>query len=128
MEQQNKNSSKKAAVIAIAVILVAALLVAGYFLLSADSRVVGIWTGGPVYLDYYKSNCNYVVTFGEDGEYAKVLTNSSGDILDMGVGTWNFVERDLIKAVTVGGDVTHYDYSAVANELTSGDWIFEKTK
>ena len=127
MEQQKNNSSKKAAVIAIAVILVVALIALGYLLLSGESRVVGVWTGGPIYLDHYSSHCKYVVTFGEDGVYTKVLTNSSDDILALGAGTWEFVERDLIKAVTISGDVTHYDYNVLTNELTSGVWTFEKT-
>ena len=75
MEQKSKNNSQKVALIATVIILVGALLVAGCLLLTAKSRIVGVWSGGPVYLDYYRSHCYTILSFRENGEYIEALTD-----------------------------------------------------
>lgn len=127
MEQANKNSSKKAALIATVIILVGALLIVGCLLLTVKSRVVGVWTGGPVYLNKYSSYCNQVETFGANGEYSSIMADSSGNILSIDIGTWE-VSGFKVKATVIGEDGrTVYDYNPITNQLTSGDWRYQKT-
>lgn len=127
MEQQNKNSSKKAVIIAIAVVLVAALAIGGYFLLSTESRLTGVWSGGPVYLKKYGGDCYQIVSFGEDGDYTSVMTNDDGDVVSLKVGVWELSGFE-VKATCIGEDgrVT-YDYNPLTNKLSSGSWSYEKT-
>ena len=127
MEQVKNNNSKKAALIATVIILVAALLITGCLLLTVKSRVIGIWTGGPVYLSKYNSYCIQVEAFGADGEYSSIMTDSSGDIIRIKVGTWE-TSGFGVKATVIGEmGQTVYDYDPITNKLTSGDWTYKKT-
>ena len=120
MEQKSKNNSKKAALIATVVILVGALLVAGCLLLTAKSRIVGVWTGGPVYLEYYSSYCYMTLSFGEDGDYARVLTDSSGNTVNIKTDIWEMSNFEISAAGT------SWDYNPITNKVTNGDWTLKK--
>ena len=120
MEQKSKNNSKKAALIATVVILVGALLVAGCLLLTAKSRIVGVWTGGPVYLEYHSSYCYTTLSFGENGDYARVLTDSSGNTILTKTGVWEMSNFEISAAGTL------WDYNPITNRVTGGSWTLKK--
>lgn len=120
MEQKSKNNSKKAALIATVVILVGALLVAGCLLLTAKSRIVGVWTGGPVYLEYYSSYCYTTLSFGENGDYASVLTDSSGNTIKTKTGVWEMSNFEISAAGSL------WDYNPITNKVTGGYWTLKK--
>lgn len=120
MEQKSKNNSKKAALIATVVILVGALLVAGCLLLTAKSRIVGVWSGGPHYLEYDSSFCYMTLSFGENGDYANVLTDSSGNTLDIDTGVWKMSNFEISAAGTL------WDYNPITNRVTGGSWTLKK--
>ena len=127
MKQVKNNNSKKAALIATVIILVGALLITGCLLLTVKSRIIGIWTGGPVYLNTYSSYCNQVETFGANGEYSSIMADSSGNVVSIDVGTWE-VSGFEVKAKIIGEDGrTVYHYNPITNKLTSGDWEYKKT-
>lgn len=127
MKQVKNNSSKKAALIATVIILVGALLITGCLLLTVKSRVIGVWTGGPVYLNKYSSYCNQVETFGANGEYSSIMADSSGNVVSIDVGTWE-VSGFEVKASVVGETGrTVYHYNPITNKLTCGDWTYKKT-
>lgn len=120
MEQKRKNNSQKAALIATIVILVGALLVAGFLLLTAKSRIVGVWSGGPVYLEYYSSYCYSTLSFGEDGDYARVLTDSSGNTVNIDTGVWEMSNFEISAART------SWHYNPITNKVTNGGWTLKK--
>lgn len=127
MEQVKNNNSQKAALIATVIILVGALLVTGCLLLTAKSRIIGIWTGGPVYLNKYSSYCSQVETFGANGEYSSIMADSSGNVVSIDVGTWE-VSGFEVKASVIGETGrTVYHYNPITNKLTCGDWTYKKT-
>lgn len=125
MEQKSKNNSKKAALIVTVVILVGALLVAGCLLLTAKSRIVGVWLGGPLYLDYHSSDCYMVLSFEKNGDYSMVLTDVRGNILKTETGVWK-ASNFHITALVVGefGSIG-WDYNPITDEITNGLWTLK---
>lgn len=126
MEQVKQNNSKKAALIATIIILVGALLITGGLLLTVENSVIGVWTGGPIYLNKYSSFCSQVETFGSNGEYSSIMADSSGNIVSIEVGTW--VVSGFEVEATVIGEFGHtvYHYNPITKKLTSGDWTYQK--
>lgn len=120
MEQKSKSNSKKAALIATVVILVGALLVAGCLLLTAKNRIVGVWSGGPVYLEYQSSYCYMTLSFEENGDYARVLTDSSGNTILTKTGVWEMSNFEISAAGTL------WDYNPITNKVTNGYWTLKK--
>ena len=120
MEQKSKSNSKKAALIATVVILVGALLVAGCLLLTAKKRIVGVWSGGPVYLKYYSSYCYQMLSFGENGDYSRVLTDSSGNTINIETGVWEMSNFEISTAKSL------WDYNPITNRVTGGSWTLKK--
>ena len=127
MKQMKETNTQKAALNATGIILVGALLITGCLLLTVKSRVIGVWTGGPVYLNKYSSYCNQVETFGANGEYSSIMADSSGNVVSIDVGTWE-VSGFEVKAKIIGEDGrTVYHYNPITNKLTSGDWEYKKS-
>lgn len=120
MEQKSKNNSQKGALIATVIILVGALLVAGCLLLTAKSRIVGVWSGGPVYLDYYGSHCYTILSFGENGDYIDALTDSSGNPINVKNGEWKMSNFKISAATEL------WNYNPITNKITGGSWTLEK--
>lgn len=122
MEQKSKNNSQKVALIATVIILVGALLVAGCLLLTAKSRIVGVWSGGPVYLDYYRSHCYTILSFRENGEYIEALTDSSGNPINVKNGEWK------MSNFKISADMILWNYNPITNKVTGGSWTLEKVE
>lgn len=122
MEQKSKNNSQKVALIATVIILVGALLVAGCLLLTAKSRIVGVWSGGPVYLDYYGSHCYTILSFRENGEYIEALTDSSGNPINVKNGEWK------MSNFKISADMILWNYNPITNKVTGGSWTLEKVE
>ena len=120
MEQKSKSNSKKIALIATIVILIGALLVAGCLLLTAKSRIVGVWLGGPVYMEYHSSYCYRTLSFGEDGDYAAILTDSSGNTINIETGVWEMSNFEISAAGTL------WHYNPITNKVTGGFWTLKK--
>lgn len=120
MEQKSKNNSQKVALIATVIILVGALLVAGCLLLTAKSRIVGVWSGGPVYLDYYGSHCYTILSFGENGDYIDALTDSSGNPINVKNGVWEMSNFEISATGAL------WYYNPITNKITGGSWTLEK--
>lgn len=122
MEQKGNSNSQKVALIATVTILVGALLVAGCLLLTAKSRIVGVWTGGPVYLDYYGSHCYTILSFRENGDYTYALTDSSGNPINVENGEWKMSNFKISAAKAL------WNYNPITNKVTGGSWTLEKVE
>lgn len=127
MEQMKETNTQKAALIATGIILVGALLITGCLLLTVKSRVIGVWTGGPVYLNKYSTYCNQVETFGVNGEYSSIMADSSGNVVSIEVGTWEVSGFEVQAKIICEDGRTVYHYNPITNKLTSGDWEYKKT-
>lgn len=120
MEQKSKSNSQKTALIATVIILVGALLVAGCLLLTAKGRIVGVWSGGPVYLDYYGSHCYKILSFRENGDCIDALTDSSGNPINVENGVWEMSNFKISAAKAL------WYYNPITNKVTGGSWTLEK--
>lgn len=111
---------------AAAAVLAVALVVFLLLLVTSKGRIDGNWSGGPVYLEKYGTNCYQYYYFSEDGYFESYMTDASGNTLKVTKGTWEMDGFDVRTTVSgeIGTGVFHFN--PLTGKLTSGWWTYEK--